>query len=479
MPLTHCKTYIQRSGIVTTILLCCIILMASALPAPAARQVPDSREEVQLSYAPIVKQASPAVVNIYTSRRVKVRSGISPLLNDPFFRQFFKHRFAPAVREREINSLGSGVIVDRDGLVITSLHVVEKAEDIRLVLPDKREFGASLVLEDAASDLALLQIDGEIDEPLTALPIVSSDTLDVGDLVLAIGNPFGVGQTVTSGIVSGLARSAAGVSDYSFFIQTDAAINPGNSGGPLVNMRGELVGINTAIFSRSGGSMGIGFAIPSNVVNAFLRNRREDGSIIRPWLGATYRNVTPEIAESLDLSAIAGALVEDIRDNSPARRAGLQAGDVILSFNKAPIDSADALDFRIATAPIQTSLPLTYWRSGSTWNTRITLQDQPQPEIQTEQLTGNHPLSGITVATMQPALARRFDLPSGKNGVAVLKQSQQRGQHIVKPGDIITHISGERIETVRDLKDALNRNRRDWRLRLLRGNRQIQLRIAR
>ena len=282
------------------------------------RRVPVSPNEVRLSYAPIVQRAAPAVVNVYAAKTVTVRN---PLFDDPIFRRFFG--IPGGGGEQVQRSLGSGVLVDAAGLVVTNHHVIEGADQVKVSLSDKREFEAEMVLKDARSDLAVLRIKSR-NERFAALEFADSDALQVGDLVLAIGNPFAVGQTVTHGIVSAVARTQVGITDYQFFIQTDAAINPGNSGGALVDLTGRLVGINTAIFSRSGGSQGIGFAIPANMVKVVVASARSGGTTVRrPWLGARLQAVTPEIAESLGLKRPAGALIASVSPSSPAARAGL------------------------------------------------------------------------------------------------------------------------------------------------------------
>ena len=296
-----------------------LVFMGFALSGAAAlaeTSVPKSQGQMQLSFAPVVKMTAPAVVNVY-SKTLAAQDSQQGLFNDPFFRQFFGERgnFRRPRKQAE-NSLGSGVIVDAAGLIVTNNHVIRGGTDIRVVLADKREFEAKLLLADERSDLAILKIDVG-DEELAALPFGDSDNLEVGDLVLAIGNPFGVGQTVTSGIVSALARTQVGISDYQFFIQTDAAINPGNSGGALVNMAGELVGINTAIFSRSGGSIGIGFSIPSNMVKTVVQSAESGTKIQRPWSGANLQDVTADIAESLGFARPEGALIATLHPDSP------------------------------------------------------------------------------------------------------------------------------------------------------------------
>ncbi|TIX04659.1 MAG: trypsin-like serine protease, partial [Mesorhizobium sp.] len=288
------------------------------------KRVPFGREEVQLSFAPLVKQTAPAVVNVYASQTAKLRS---PFDGDPFFEEFFGRS-----QPRAQSSLGSGVLVDPTGIVVTNFHLIKDADQVKVATADGREFDSKVLLKDETLDLAVLKISA--DKPFPVVAIGDSDALEVGDLLLAIGNPFGVGQTTTSGIVSALARSHIGVSDSSFFIQTDAAINPGNSGGALINMGGQLVGINTAIYSRSGGSIGIGFAIPSNMVRAFADAAKAGRDFFeRPYIGAEFERVTPQIAESLGMETSTGALVSTVEEAGPAATAGLKPGDVVLSLN--------------------------------------------------------------------------------------------------------------------------------------------------
>src|SRR5499427_5363467 len=310
--------------------------------APAMGQdvrVPTSPDEIRLSYAPVVKRVAPAVVNVYAARVVENR----PMFDDPIFRRFFG---GGGRHEQVQRSLGSGVIVDPAGLVVTNFHVIENADQIKISLADKREFEADIVLKDQRSDLAVLRLK-DARERFPAIDLGDSDALQVGDVVLALGNPFGVGQTVTHGIVSAVARTQVGITDYQFFIQTDAAINPGNSGGALVDLGGRLVGINTAIFSRSGGSQGIGFAIPANMVRAVVASAKGGATVVRrPWLGAKLQAVTPEIAESLSLKRPVGALVNAVIPKSPAERSGLRTGDLIIEVDTQAIDDPNAFDYR-------------------------------------------------------------------------------------------------------------------------------------
>src|SRR5882757_10479532 len=305
-----------------------VIVFTGASASAQDRRVPSSAAELRLSYAPIVQRVQPAVVNVYAAKTIQNRN---PLLDDPLFRRFFG---VPGQQPEQMQrSLGSGVMVDPSGFVVTNNHVIEGADQVKVSLADKREFEAEIVLKDARSDLAVLRI-GDKRERFAAIDLGDSDALQVGDVVLALGNPFGVGQTVTHGIVSAVARTQVGITDYQFFIQTDAAINPGNSGGALVDLNGRLVGVNTAIFSRSGGSQGIGFAIPVNMVRVVVASALGGGSSVKqPWLGARLQAVTPEIAESLALKRPAGALVASVTANSPAAKSGLRTGDLIVDID--------------------------------------------------------------------------------------------------------------------------------------------------
>ena len=316
---------IRRTTAAFSLILSLAVLAPFAPQAHAQTAVPQSAAQIKLSFAPIVKEAAPAVVNVY-ARRVVAQRQVSPFFNDPFFRRFFGDQGGfGAPRQRVERSLGSGVIISSDGIIITNHHVIKDADEVRVALADRREFDCDIVLDDERTDLAVLRIkDGSGDFP--HLKFGDSDKLEVGDIVLAIGNPFGVGQTVTQGIVSAVARTHVGVSDYQFFIQTDASINPGNSGGALVDMSGNLVGINSAIYSRSGGSNGIGFAIPVNMVKLIADAARHGGTVRRPWIGASMQAVTADIAEGMGLDRPRGVLVTRIAKASPAAKAGLKVG---------------------------------------------------------------------------------------------------------------------------------------------------------
>ncbi len=454
----------------------CFALLLFLLPYLAnAQDVPQSREQISLSFAPVTKQAAPAVVNIYTKRKVVERA--SPFAGDPFFQHFFGRRFGGAgmTRERVVSSLGSGVIIDAKGLIITNYHVIKGADDITVVLNDRREFDAEILLRDEQTDLALIELK-ETPKDLPYLRLRDSDELQVGDLVLAIGNPFGVGQTVTSGIVSATARSAKGVNDFGFFIQTDAAINPGNSGGALVDLQGRLVGVPSAIYTRSGGSNGIGFAIPANMVRAMLGSEMKDGRVLKPWLGAKYQNITREFAESLGLLRSAGVLVNGIIEDSPADDAGLRAGDVITSLNGKPVDDMQALHFRTVTEPMGERLPLQIIRDGKPRTLQVKLQLPPEEPARDERvLQGKHPLKGVKVANLNPALAIEMGLDPSSLGVVILSAGRN-----IQTGDKILRVNGAEVESTRQLETLLRTNAgRGWQLDFQRVNQTFSMRLVR
>ncbi|HUR42696.1 MAG TPA: DegQ family serine endoprotease [Aestuariivirga sp.] len=460
--------------ILTGILAVCLVL-SQAGTILSKTVVPSSPLALQLSFSPVVKTTAPAVVNVYAKRVVAQRD--QGLLADPFFRRFFGGEGVfggPRVQ----NSLGSGVIVDAAGLIVTNNHVVMGGTDIRVVLADKREFAAKLLLTDERTDLAVLKIEAE-NEELPALPLGDSDSLEVGDLVLAIGNPFGVGQTVTSGIVSALARTQVGISDYQFFIQTDAAINPGNSGGPLVNMAGELVGINTAIFSRSGGSIGIGFAIPVNMVKTVVQSAETGKAVKRPWIGAELQDVTQDIADSLGFARPEGALIVSLHPDSPLAKAGLKRGDVILAIEGRPVENARELGYRVATAPIGSTPIVEYQRGGKRIETGITLAAAPETTARQETLIeGKNPLAGMVAANLSPALADELGLRSDAKGVAVAAVKGGPAQRFLRKGDVILEINGTAIDSVAMLQKALSSGESYWRIAVERGGRILKLAVG-
>jgi serine protease Do len=445
-----------------------------AARAETEKRVPSGRAEVELSYAPVVKRVAPAVVNVYTKRVVK-ESARSPFFNDPFFQQFFGNRFSFGVpRERVQQSLGSGVIVDPAGLIVTNFHVVKGGEQFTVALSDRREFEATLVLADERTDLAVLRIDNG-KQKLPHLTFRNSDALEVGDIVLAIGNPFGVGQTVTSGIVSALARTHVGASDYQFFIQTDAAINPGNSGGALVTTDGRLIGINTAIYSQSGGSVGIGFAIPSNMVESVVASARDGGRVKRPWFGAALQPLDSELAQSLGLDRPGGSLIRDIYEGGPADKAGLKVGDVIRAVDGFSVEDPQAVRYRFATKGLGGKARISYLRDGRTGEAEVALVAPPEvPPADETEIGGRNPFAGATVANLSPAIADKLGLDTMGGGGVVIAQVEpgSAADRIqFQRGDIVVEVAGQRIETVADLVKVTATRRPQWDFSVKRGER--------
>ena len=463
-----------RLGILTFAALVASVGLATA----AERQVPQSGAEMVLSFAPIVKRVAPAVVNVYASRTVQQR--ISPFFNDPFFRRFFGDRGVEPRSQRVQRSLGSGVIVDPSGLLVTNHHVIENADDIKVTLSDRREFDCDIILKDERTDLAILKIRGA-DESFPYVEFSDSDAVEVGDLVLAIGDPFGVGQTVTNGIVSALSRTEVGVSDYQFFIQTDAAINPGNSGGALIDMDGRLVGINTAIFSRSGGSNGIGFAIPSNMVRVVVDSAKKGSPVRLPWIGASFQEVTPDIAESLGIGRPRGVLIVEIVPGSPAERARLATGDLVISVDGIEINDEKSLNYRLATKGIGATVKIGIIRANKEYYAELALETAPEtvPRDQVE-ITSGSPLAGATVVNLSPAVAEELAYGGNSDGVIVsgVAKDSPAARTGLRPGDVILDVNGVAIGTTRQLVAATAERARLWNMTIERDGRILRSRIS-
>ena len=438
--------------------------------------VPASTEQLRLSFAPVVRAVRPAVVNIFTSgRQTERRSPFSgmPFFDDPFFRRFFD--FGERRRQRAQNSLGSGVVVGADGLIVTNHHVIEHAGAIKVVLADRREFPAKVVVSDERSDLALLRADLD-GETLQAAVLGDSDALEVGDLVLAIGNPFGVGQTVTSGIVSALARTGPSVRGPGYFIQTDAAINPGNSGGALVNLDGEVIGVNTAIFSRSGGSHGVGFAIPSNLVRVMVDTARQGGRVVRPWLGVESQPVTPDLAEALGLARPGGLLVRAMSPDGPFARAGGARGDVILSINGHPVLDRMALRFRMTTLRPGGSAEFGVLRRGAEIALEVPVELPPEiPPRDSRLLSGSHPLAGAEIVNLSPAVIEEFAVNGAATGVLIadVARGSRAARHGFRQGDLLRSIDGQEPANTSDAEAILQAGDRPWRISIWRGGRSL------
>src|ERR1700676_5382144 len=452
-----------------------LLLLSSLLSAAPAqeRRVPSSLNELRLSYAPVVQRAAPTVVNVYAAKTVAAQN---PFGDDPIFRRFFGVPGGDQVQR----SLGSGVLVDAGGLVVTNNHVIEGADQVKVSLSDKREFEAEIVLKDTRSDLAMLRLKTQ-GERFPAIEFSDSDALQVGDVVLAIGNPFAVGQTVTHGIVSAVARTQVGISDYQFFIQTDAAINPGNSGGALVDLSGRLVGINTAIFSHSGGSQGIGFAIPANMVRVVVASAKGGGKAVkRPWLGARLQAVTAEIAETLGLRLPSGALVSSVVANSPAARAGLKLSDLIVAIDGQAVDDPNAFDYRFATRPLGGTSQVDVQRAGKAIRLTVPLETAPDTGRNEIVLTTRSPFQGAKVANISPAVADELHLDVDTEGVVItdLADGGTAANVGFQKGDIILAVNNQKILKTGDLEKATRDASRLWRITLMRGGQQINVTLG-
>lgn len=439
-----------------------------------AQQVPQSMAQMQFSFAPIVREAAPAVVNIYAQRIVAQRS--SPFADDPFFGDLF--RGFGQTTPRLQNSLGSGVNLSADGLVVSNFHVVGNATEIRVVLNDRREYDADIILTDEESDLAVLRLRGAQDLPY--LEFADSDSAEVGALVLAIGNPFGVGQTVSSGIVSGLARSGIAVgSGRGYFLQTDAPINPGNSGGALVDMQGRLLGVNTAIITRSGASHGIGFAIPANLVAQVLAQARAGRDRFqRPWAGITAQAVDAALADAFDQRIPEGVVVLEMHPDSPLAAAGVQRGDVVLSVNGAPVNSGPEMMFRLSVRPLGAQAEITL-RRGAEVQTRLVdlIMPPDQPDRQARAVDGASALRGLGVARINPAVIAEMNLSPEASGIVVTAARDFAARAGLRAGDMLLAINGEAVLSTDDVVRLARAQTRNWQIEALRDGRRVVLRF--
>jgi Do/DeqQ family serine protease len=450
-----------------------LVLLLAPANAPVRAEVPTSQPQITLSFAPVVKATAPSVVNIFTTT---VPQRQSPFTQDPFFQQFFQGigRSTP----EEQNALGSGVIVSSDGIILSNNHVVDGATEIRVVLNDRREYPAEVMLADPDVDLAVLKLKGAHDLP--ALKFDDSDALQVGDLVLAIGNPFGVGQTVSSGIISGLARSALQVGNgKGYYVQTDAPINPGNSGGALVDMAGGLIGLNTAILTQGGGSEGIGFAIPSNLAAAFVKQAEAGAKrFAKPWAGITAQDVDAASADSLGLPQPEGVLVADLDPASPFATAGLATGDVILTLSGAPVNTPQEMNYRLAILGAGGKAPVTWLHAGAQKSAEVALIPPPDdPPRQTLTINDNVLLRGATLSRINPAVRAEMDLPADAEGVVVVDAQDYAAQVGLQPGDILQAINNTAIAIPQDALKATRQRISLWQFDLIRQGQHLRLRF--
>ena len=430
---------------------------AQMLVASQTRAVPKNQIQMQLSFAPLVKQTAPSVVNIYT-RKLQTRGSLSP----------FRVMGSP---ERVSNTLGSGVIIDASGHIITNEHVIKGATELLVVLSDRREYSATLVLADERTDLAVLKINTK-EAMFPHLDFADTRKVEVGDLVLAIGNPYGVGQTVTSGIVSALARTDVGRSDFSYFIQTDAAVNPGNSGGALVNMQGELVGVNSSIYSRSGGSDGIGFAIPAEMVRHFVDVAINEGTVLRPWLGVKGQSVSAAIAESQGLTRPIGIIIEEVFEDGPADKAGVKPGDIVTQIDGQDIFDEMGLKYFAALHRPNDTAEITIFRAGRSRTLTAPMALPPgASDSELLYISGtHHPFAGMRVAELSPRLAEELRLDPFSTGILIA--GVKRGyiaRRFAKQRDIIRQINGKKIRSFKELEEALSEEQPRWEFVLMRN----------
>jgi serine protease Do len=441
----------------------------------------------QQNFVPVVKAVTPAVVNISTTRVVRGPQGgeqMSPLMSDPFFRQFFGEEFFrrfQAPRDRRESSLGSGVIVSSDGYIITNNHVIAKADEIRVLMNDRREFSGKVVGTDPKTDIAVIKINAS---GLPTIPWGNSDKLEVGEYVLAIGNPFALNSTVTMGIVSAVGRANVGIADYEDFIQTDAAINPGNSGGALINVRGELIGVNTAIVGAGGGgNVGIGFAVPASMARTVMDSLIKTGKVTRGWLGVSIQEITQGLAKQFKLADNKGALVSEVIPDSPAAAAGIKSGDVIVGYDGHPVDSPQMLRNLVAQTPIGKTVKVDALRENKKQTVNVKITEQPKEMAQSdaeETLEGegstggkSSALAGLGVTNITPDIARQLGLPPSTNGVVVTGVAPASAAAVagVEPGDVILEVNRQPVKSVNDLKRITPRLPKNESV-LLRINRQ-------
>lgn len=405
------------------------------------------------SYAPIVKQVAPAVVRIET---VVKAAPVQPMpgFDDPFWQQFFGRQFGrQQPRAQRQHGIGSGVIVTKDGYILTNNHVVDGASEVKVALTDGREFTAKVIGRDPKSDIAVVKIAAD---SLPVVPLADSDKVEVGDVVLAVGNPFGVGQTVTKGIVSAKERGGMGIEDYENFIQTDAAINPGNSGGALVDINGRLIGINTAILSRSGGSQGVGFAVPSEIARNVMQSLVADGRVTRGYLGVSIQTVTPALAEEFKLKDVKGALVGDVAADGPAAKAGFKAGDVVLAFNGKKVADSQRLRLAVADTKPGATVPVEILRNGEKQTLKATIKPLPGSEEVADSTPGKNTdtgtLNGVGVADVDPQVRREFNLPKNVAGAVItdVDPASPSAEAGLKPGDVIQEINHHPVKSADD-----------------------------
>ncbi len=436
----------------TALLLSAATIHFNEAPAVTKRVMPGAGENMVISYYDAIKDAKKCVVNISTKKKVKLpHMQDMPFFNDPFFKQFFGPMFKNRLPKSRIQrSLGSGVIISSDGYIVTNNHVIQNADEITVTLPgDDKEYKAKVIGKDALTDLAVIKIDKK---NLPAIKIADSSQIKPGDVVFAIGNPFGIGETVTQGIVSATNRSNVGINTYENFIQTDAAINPGNSGGALVDSRGALIGINSAIITRSGGNNGIGFAIPSNMMKDVVKKLIEKGKIERGYLGVIIEDLKGDLKKVYEHKT--GALIVEVTKDSAAKKAGLKPGDLIIKVDGEPIEDANELKTIIGSYPPGKEVKIEYERNGKVYIATVKLKERPDGSV-----TAGETLKGLEVQTLDENLRKMYNIPSDIEGVFVtdVKPDSAAEKAGIKPGDVIIQVDDKPIKNVADLKKALTK----------------------
>jgi len=423
---------------------CGTVSYAGTAHAGISRQSVDTLAKIGQATAELAEAVKPSVVNISTTRTVKLQGGVNPFFDDPLFKRFFGDQFRMP-KERKSASLGSGVIVDPKGFILTANHVIQGAEEIKVTLSDKREFKGKVIGSDAMTDIGIIKIDAG--DELPAIRWGDSDTLRVGETVLAIGSPYGLSQTVTMGIVSAVGRANVGIADYEDFIQTDAAINPGNSGGALINIKGELVGINTAIFSTSGGYQGIGFAVPTGMAKTVMDSLITEGKVTRGWLGVTIQALTPELAKQFDLKEEKGVLLGDVIEGSPAEKAGLQRGDVITELEGKKVEEPNQLRNMVANTPLGKEVRVTIIRDNKPETKKVVISELPAD--MRRPAGGNeykNLLNGVSVQDITPDIADKLNIPVKIKGVVITDvDDDSPAAAVLMQGDVIQEINRQKI----------------------------------
>jgi serine protease Do len=450
----HPRSRAIRSLVLVCALSSCVAATTAFADAGAVQQAKEMGE----AFSEVAHKVTPGVVFVRVEKKVSVnpaasQQGLPNFFGDDFLRHFFGNGSFSLPQEQFVEGQGSGFIISDDGYILTNNHVISGAEKVLVKLPDEREFTAKIVGADPHSDVAVIKIDAD---HLPALQLGNSDKLDVGEWVLALGNPFGLTNTLTAGIVSAKGRSRIGLADYEDFIQTDAAINPGNSGGPLVDMDGEVIGMNTAIFTRSGGYMGVGLAIPINMVSQIEKQLVEHGSVERGFLGILIQDLTPELAESFDLGQTQGILISEVTEGSPADKAGLERGDVILELDGQPVGKTDQFRNRVAFMSPGSKVDLTILRKGKRESIAVTLGRHPEEQAEAGTPAAQEDL-GLTVQNLTPELAEQFGYV-GQTGVLVtdVKAGSAAAMAGIQPGMLIQEVNRRPVSSLAELQDALD-----------------------